>query len=121
MSCIHGNVTLREMDAVIQRIPDKNGQWDGLHYPKLPPKAPEEAAQSHQYGHNGDDHRENDSEIMCQENHHQRTEDEGDDNTVEGAIDSDCLDVNLHPVVAGLEGWGEHTGSLVQITLRGGG
>ncbi len=119
MACIHGNVALREMDAIVEGVSDKDGERYGLHNTQTPAKTPKQAPQGEQDGQNRDDHREDNPEVVREDHHHQGTEDEGDEDPVERTVHGHCFEVDLHPVLAGLEGRGEYLRALVLLAIAG--
>lgn len=104
MPGIHCHKTLREMDAVIQRIPHQDRERYGLHDAQLPAETPKQGPQGQQDGYYGDDHGQDDPEVVRQDNDRDGTEYEGEEDPVKRTVHSNYLDVNLHPVVTGVEG-----------------
>ena len=103
MPGVHGNIALRKMYAIIKRVPHEDGERDSLHNAQLPPKTPKQTPQGEEDGHYGYDHGDDDSVVVCQDHHCYRAQDKGEEDTVEGAVNSHNLYVHLHPVFTGLE------------------
>lgn len=119
VAIIHDNESLRQMDAVIQRIPHQYRKRNSLYDAQRPAKHVEESTQSAQNCQNSDHHWQDQPEIMGEDDYHHGTKEEGDDDAIDGAIDCGCLYVHLHPVVTGLEGREDGFWSLIVLAWVG--
>ena len=83
MSVIDGHVSLGEMDTIVQRIAHKNRERDSFDYPQFPTKHAKQAKQREENGLDSEEHGENDSPVVREDSHDQRTKTERYENAID--------------------------------------
>lgn len=107
MPAVDSHVAFWEMNAVVQGIANENRERDSLDDPEGPTEHAENAEQGEEDRHDGEKHGENEPPVVWKDGHDQRTETERDEDAIDWPVDCHQLNVDLDPILPGLEGRGE--------------